>query len=64
MFTLIGRVSPLPNDIALLVAVGSPYVALVVAAVLVFSVIRRWLALMVAAAAIQAANLIVQVPWY
>lgn len=55
---------PLPNNIALLVAVGPPYVALVAAVVLAFSAICRCVALTGVAAAIAAVNLVIQVAWY
>lgn len=64
VFTLIVRALPLPNNIALFVAVGSPYVALAAAVVLVFSAIRRRDAMTVAAAMTAAVNLVIQVPWY
>jgi len=63
-FTLIVRALPLPNNIALFVAVGSPYVAVAAAVVLVVSAIHRRVAMAVIAATIVAANLVIQVPWY
>ena len=62
--TLIVRAMPLPNNFALFVAVGSPYVALVVVVVLVSSAITRRVAMAVVAVAVVAANLAIQLPWY
>lgn len=64
VFTLIVRALPLPNNIVLFVAVGSPYVAFAAAAVLVFSAIRRRVVMTLVAVVIVAANLVIQVPWY
>ena len=64
VFTLIVRALPLPNNIVLFIAVGSPYVAFAAAAVLVFSAIRRRVVMTLVAVVIVAANLVIQVPWY
>ncbi|MGB0876732.1 MAG: endonuclease/exonuclease/phosphatase family protein, partial [Mycobacterium sp.] len=64
MAALILRALPLANNIALFVAVGSPYVALAAVVVLVFSVVYRRVVMTAVAAAIVAANVVIQVPWY
>ncbi|GJF14885.1 hypothetical protein NGTWS1803_28570 [Mycolicibacterium cyprinidarum] len=63
-FTLIVRALPLPNNIALFAAVGSPYAALTVVVALVWSLMHRRIVIAVVAVAIVAVNLIVQMPWY
>ncbi len=64
LVTLILRALPLPNNINLFFAVGSPYVALAPVVVLVFSVMYRCVVMTAFAAAIVAANVVTQVPWY
>ncbi|GJF08875.1 hypothetical protein NGTWS0302_29360 [Mycolicibacterium cyprinidarum] len=64
VFTLIARALPLPNNIVLFVAVGSPYVAVAVVVVLVMSAIHRRVAMALVAATIVVANVVIQVPWY
>lgn len=64
VFTLVIRALPLSNNIALIVAVGSPYVALGAALVLVLALFHRRVALSVVAVAVVGVNLAIQVPWY
>ncbi|MGE0219047.1 endonuclease/exonuclease/phosphatase family protein [Mycolicibacterium sp.] len=63
-FTLILRQLPLSNNIALIVAVGSPYVAVVAVLALVLAVLERQVLVSVVAVAIVAVNVAIQVPWY
>lgn len=61
---LIVRTRPLSNVLALVVAVGTPYVPLVAAFGLALSVLCRRLVLSIVAVAVVAVTLAVQVPWY
>ena len=62
--TLVARALPLSNVIALVVAVGSPYVPLVALAGLVMFVLCRRILLSIVTVAVLAVTVAVQVPWY
>lgn len=62
--TLVIRALPLPNNFALVIAVGSPYVVLVALLGLVVAVLNRLKVISVAAVAVTAASVGVQVHWY
>jgi endonuclease/exonuclease/phosphatase (EEP) superfamily protein YafD len=62
--TLVARALPLSNVIALVVAVGSPYVPLVALSGLAMSVLCRRILLSIVAVAVVAVTVAVQVPWY
>lgn len=62
--TLVIRALPLPNNLALVIAVGSPYVVLVALLGLVVAALSRMRVLSIVAVAIMAACLAVQVHWY
>lgn len=61
---LIARTFPLPNIVALLIAVGTPYVPLVALSVLVMSLLGRRVVLSLLAVAVMTTALVVQLPWY
>ncbi|WP_240760838.1 endonuclease/exonuclease/phosphatase family protein [Mycolicibacterium sp. CR10] len=61
---MIVRALPLTNNVALVIAVGSPYVAVAAAVTLVLSLIARQVALSLVAVVIVTANLAIQIPWY
>lgn len=62
--TLVIRALPLPNNVALVIAVGSPYVALVALLGLVIAVLNRLKVLSVVAVAVTAASVGAQMHWY
>jgi endonuclease/exonuclease/phosphatase (EEP) superfamily protein YafD len=62
--TLVARALPLSNVIALVVAVGSPYVPLVALAGVVMFVLCRRIVLSIVTVAVLAVTVAVQVPWY
>jgi hypothetical protein len=62
--TLAARALPLSNVIALVVAVGSPYVPVVALAGVVMSVVCRRILLSIVTVAVLAVTVAVQVPWY
>ena len=62
--TLVVQARPLSNILALVVAVGSPYVPLVALLGLVLSAMCRRVFLSIVAVAVVAVTLAVQVPWY
>jgi endonuclease/exonuclease/phosphatase (EEP) superfamily protein YafD len=62
--TLVIRALPLPNNVALVIAVGSPYVMLVALLGLVVAVLNRLKVLSVVAVVVVAASLAVQMNWY
>ncbi|MDN4520341.1 endonuclease/exonuclease/phosphatase family protein [Mycolicibacterium austroafricanum] len=62
--TLVIRALPLPNNLALVIAVGSPYVVLVALLGLVVAVLNRLKVLSIAAVVVTAASVAVQVHWY
>ncbi|WP_232375311.1 endonuclease/exonuclease/phosphatase family protein [Mycolicibacterium baixiangningiae] len=55
---------PLPNIVALLVSVGAPFTSLVALLGLALSMVGRRIILSIAAMAVLAATVAVQVPWY
>lgn len=61
---LVIRALPLPNNVALVIAVGSPYVVLVALLGLVVAALNRLKVLSVAAVAVTAASVGVQMHWY
>lgn len=61
---MIVRALPLTNNVALVIAVGSPYVAVAAAVTLVFSLVARQVVLSLVAVVIVTANLAIQIPWY
>lgn len=61
---MIVRALPLTNNVALVIAVGSPYVAVAAAVTLVLSLIARQWVLSLVAVVIVTANLAIQIPWY
>lgn len=61
---MIVRALPLTNNVLLVIAVGSPYVAVAAAVTLVFSLIARQVVLSLVAVVIMTANLAIQIPWY
>lgn len=61
---LVIRALPLPNNFALVVAVGSPYVVLVALLGLVVAMLNRLMVLSIVAVAVTAASVGVQVHWY
>lgn len=63
-FSLIVRYLPLPNIVALLVSVGTPYVPLVALVAVALSILSRQVLLSIAAIAVLAVGVGVQVPWY
>jgi endonuclease/exonuclease/phosphatase (EEP) superfamily protein YafD len=62
--TLVARALPLSNVIALVVAVGSPYLPLVALAGVVMFVLCRRILLSIVTVAVLAVTVAVQVPWY
>ncbi|WP_275572211.1 endonuclease/exonuclease/phosphatase family protein [Mycolicibacterium vanbaalenii] len=62
--TLVIRALPLPNNLALVIAVGSPYVVLVALLGLVVAAPSRLMVLSIAAVLVMAASLGAQVLWY
>lgn len=64
IFTLIVRALPLSNNVALFVAVSSPYVVLVAVVGLILALMSRRAVLSMAAVVIVAVNLAIQLPWY
>lgn len=64
VLALIARTFPLPNIVALLMAVGMPYVPLVALSVLVISLLGRRVVLSLAAVVVMTTALAVQLPWY
>lgn len=62
--TLVIRALPLPNNLALVIAVGAPYVVLVALLGLVVAALSRLVVSSIAAVAVMAASLAVQVHWY
>jgi endonuclease/exonuclease/phosphatase (EEP) superfamily protein YafD len=62
--TVVARALPLSNVIALVVAVGSPYVPLVALSAVVMSMACRRILLSIVAVAVLAVTVAVQVPWY
>lgn len=64
MIAIVVRARPLSNNIALLVAAGSPYAALVAVTGLALSMMRRRVVMSIVAVVVVAATLAVQVLWY
>jgi hypothetical protein len=64
VIAIVVRARPLSNNVALIVAAGSPYTALVAVTGLALSVMCRRVAMSVVAVGIVAATLAIQVPWY
>ncbi|WP_234935488.1 endonuclease/exonuclease/phosphatase family protein [Mycolicibacterium austroafricanum] len=62
--TLVIRALPLPNNLALVIAVGSPYVVLVALLGLVIAALNRLIALSLIAVLVTAASVAAQVHWY
>lgn len=62
--TLVIRALPLPNNLALVIAVGSPYVVLVALLGLVIAALNRLIALSVIAVLVTAASVAAQMHWY
>ncbi len=62
--TLVIRALPLTNNVALVIAVGSPYVVLVALLGLVVAVLNRLMVLSIVAVVVTAASVAVQVHWY
>ncbi|MDW5611088.1 endonuclease/exonuclease/phosphatase family protein [Mycolicibacterium sp. D5.8-2] len=62
--TLVIRALPLPNNLALVIAVGAPYVVLVALLGLVVAALSRLVVLSIVAVVVVAASLAVQVHWY
>src|SRR5258708_7335617 len=62
--TLVARTRPLSNLLALVVAVGSPYVVLVTLSGLALAVLSRRILLSIVAVLVVVATAAVQVPWY
>jgi endonuclease/exonuclease/phosphatase (EEP) superfamily protein YafD len=62
--TVVARALPLSNVIALVVAVGSPYVPLLALSAVAMSVACRRILLSIVAVAVLAVTVAVQVPWY
>lgn len=61
---LVIRALPLPNNFALVIAVGSPYVVLVALLGLVVAALSRLVVLSIGAVAVVATSLAVQMDWY